>query len=129
MKTINYEFATGETKQIQVSDELYEISKELDRQRYNNDHANTRRHNSIDVLSQYDLEPAYEPDLLRMAEVAKLETVLLLLDPEQRHLIQRIFFNKESLIDVANSDGVAYQSIQKRLNRAKARLKKLILEN
>ena len=43
---IQYKFAS-ETIEIEVSDEWGEILIDLDRQEYNNDHKETRRHSSI----------------------------------------------------------------------------------
>ena len=47
---IKYEFA-DETIEIEVSEDWGAVLIELDRQEYNNDHAETRRHCSLDQLT------------------------------------------------------------------------------
>ena len=43
---IRYEFTNGEISEIEVDESLGELLVELDRQAYNNDHKETRRHTS-----------------------------------------------------------------------------------
>ena len=49
MKQYQYKFATDEVITIEISDEWADILEELDRKEYNNDHAETRRHVSLDT--------------------------------------------------------------------------------
>ena len=49
MKQYQYKFATDEVITIEISDEWTDILEELDRKEYNNDHAETRRHVSLDT--------------------------------------------------------------------------------
>ena len=44
---IKYEFVNGETSEIEVDDSLGELLVDFDRQQYNNDHKETRRHVSL----------------------------------------------------------------------------------
>ena len=47
MFAYRYHFSNGETISIDVSDDWGEILIDLDRQEYNNDHKETRRHYSL----------------------------------------------------------------------------------
>lgn len=47
---IKYEFA-NETVEIEVDEEWGNLLIDLDRQEYNNDHAETRRHCSLNALN------------------------------------------------------------------------------
>ena len=47
MNTYKYEFAT-ENREIEISEEWMAVLAELDRREYNNNHAETRRHVSLD---------------------------------------------------------------------------------
>lgn len=47
---VRYEFVNGEWSEIEVEDSLGELLVELDRQEYNNDHRETRRHMSLDGM-------------------------------------------------------------------------------
>ena len=46
---VRYEFANGEISEIEVDDNLGELLVDFDRQEYNNDHKETRRHISLDA--------------------------------------------------------------------------------
>ena len=46
MSAYRYYFSNGETISIEIPDDWGEILIDLDRQEYNNDHKETRRHNS-----------------------------------------------------------------------------------
>ena len=45
---ITYKFVTGEVTEVEVSEEIGAVIIDLDRQEYNNDHKETRRHYSLD---------------------------------------------------------------------------------
>ena len=126
MKFIKYEFDNGETKVIPVTTELSEASKEINRQIYNNNQKNTRRHNSIDVLTEHDLEPSYEPDLLRMAEIEKLKQAMEQLSPQQHDLVYRVYFHEEKQNKIAQQLGITPQSVNDQLKVIYKSLKQLI---
>lgn len=64
---ISYEFVTGEISEIEVDESLGELL-DFDRQQYNNDHKETRRHVSLDSMD-------YEGELFASAEDFKTVTV------------------------------------------------------
>ena len=45
---ITYKFVTGEVAEVEVSEEIGAVIVDLDRQEYNNDHKETRRHYSLE---------------------------------------------------------------------------------
>ena len=47
---ITYEFVTGEISEVEVDESLGGMLLDLDRQQYNNDHKETRRHVSLDGI-------------------------------------------------------------------------------
>ena len=47
---ISYEFVTGEISEIEVDEHLGGMLLDFDRQQYNNDHKETRRHVSLDGM-------------------------------------------------------------------------------
>lgn len=57
---IQYKFAT-ETVTIEVDDRWGELLVDLNRQEYNNDHKETRRHSSMDALAEQGVQFAAEP--------------------------------------------------------------------
>ena len=58
---ISYEFVTGEISEIEVDDTLGEMLLDFDRQQYNNDQKETRRHVSLDGMD-------YEGELFASAD-------------------------------------------------------------
>lgn len=60
---IQYKFAT-ETVTIEVDDRWGELLVDLNRQEYNNDHKETRRHSSMDALAEQGIQFAVEQDAL-----------------------------------------------------------------
>ena len=60
---IQYKFAT-ETVTIEVDDRWGELLVDLNRQEYNNDHKETRRHSSMDALAEQGVQFAAEQDAL-----------------------------------------------------------------
>ena len=73
---IRYEFTNGEISEIEVDESLGELLVELDRQAYNNDHKETRRHTSLDGM-EYEGALFAAPDdpaaeVLRREDAARL---------------------------------------------------------
>lgn len=73
---VRYEFANGEVSEIEVDDSLGELLMDFDRQEYNNDHKETRRHVSLDGMDyegELFLSPAdTETEVLQREKLARL---------------------------------------------------------
>ena len=57
---VRYEFVNGEISEIEVDDNLGELLVDFDRQEYNNNHRETRRHTSLDGM-EYEGEAFLSP--------------------------------------------------------------------
>lgn len=71
---VRYEFVNGEISEIEVDDNLGELLVDFDRQEYNNDHKETRRHTSLDGM-EYEGEAFLSPEnteeqVLKRADMA-----------------------------------------------------------
>ena len=123
---IKYQFVTGETKEIETDENIYKESKEIDRQIYNNNQRNTRRHQSLDLLTQYDLEPVDESDTLQeqFFRYDEFEKLIAPLTDDQKDLVRRVFFDGELEIDIAREQGVDKSAISHRMKRIYERIKK-----
>lgn len=127
---VRYEFVNGEVKEIEVDDRLGELLVEYDRQQYNNDHKETRRHVSLDGMDYEGTlfaaadDPAGE--MLHTLELARLREALAALTPKQRELVLKVYFEQERLVDIAHAEGVSKQSIHERVGRALKKLKKFL---
>ena len=127
---VRYEFANGEISEIEVGDNLGELLVDFDRQEYNNDHKETRRHISLDGM-EYEgeafLSPAdTEEQVLKREDMARLLRAMEALTPAQRELVRRVYFENESIAAVARSEGVHASSIRARLRWIYKKLKKFL---
>ena len=103
---------------------------DFDRQEYNNDHTETRRHTSLDGM-EYEGEAFLSPEnteeqVLKRADMACLLRAMEALTPAQRELVRRVYFENESIAAVARSEGVHESSIRERLRWIYKKLKKLL---
>ena len=106
---IKYAFA-DETVEIEVSEEWGNILIDLDRQEYNNDHAETRRHCSLEAFNLDDaLFPSdvdVEREVLEGIDNKALYAAIAQLQPQQQELVKRVYFRGEKLADIAREEGV-----------------------
>ena len=118
---IKYEFA-NETVEVEVSEEWGSIVVDLDRQEYNANHRETRRHCSLEA---YNLDDALIPsdenveeDFLRKEQYARLYAA--------RYLVEQVYLRGRQITDIARDEGRHHSSIQETLNRALKNLKKFL---
>ena len=124
---IRYEFVTGEFSEIEVDDSLGELLVDFDRQQYNNDHKETRRHVSLDGM-EYEGElfasvADTADEVERREELAQLMRAMEALSPSQRELVQKIFFENQKIVDIAREEGVSHAAIHDRLKRIYKKIK------
>ena len=127
---IQYKFAT-ETISIDVPNDWGEILIDLDRQEYNNDHKETRRHCSLEGKAYEGMEYAVEdPGLEALfagpTDEDRLRAAIQKLDPGQQAMIRAIYFEGVSVNDYAARMGVTQSAISHRLQTVKKKLKKLL---
>ena len=125
---ITYEFVTGEISEVEVDESLGGMLLDLDRQQYNNDQKETRRHISLDGMD-------YEGELFASAEdterevehredMARLFSAMEALSPSQRELVEEVYFEERKITDIAREEGVSKQSVHERVQRALKKLEK-----
>lgn len=127
---IQYKFAT-ETISIDVPDDWGEILIDLDRQEYNNDHKETRRHYSLEgkVYEGMDYaveDPGLEALFAGPTDEERLRAAIQKLAPDQQAMIRAIYFEGVSVNDYAARMGVTQSAISHRLQTVKKKLKKLL---
>ena len=101
---------------------------DLDRQQYNNDQKETRRHFSLDGMD-YEGEifasaEDTEREAVRREEMARLYSAMEALSPSQRELVEKVYFEGRKITDIAREEGVTKQSVHERVERALKKLKK-----
>ncbi len=128
---ITYEFVTGEISEVEVDERLGGMLLDLDRQQYNNDHKETRRHVSLDGID-------YEGELFASAEdteravehredMARLYSAMEALSSSQRELVKKVYFEERKITDIAREEGVSEAAIRNRLKKIYSRLKKFLI--
>ena len=125
---ITYEFVTGEISGVEVDESLGGMLLDLDRQQYNNDQKETRRHVSLDGMD-YEGElfasaEDTEGEAVRREDMARLYSAMEALSPSQRELVEKVYFEGRKITDIAREEGVTKQSVHERVERALKKLKK-----
>lgn len=128
---VRYEFVTGEVSEIEVEENLGELLVDLDRQQYNNDHKETRRHTSLDGMGYEgeffvsDADTAGEVEWRE--DIARLFAAMERLNPAQRELLLKVYFKEQSCASIAEAEGVDKSAISHRLERIYKKLKKYLI--
>lgn len=123
---IKYQFAT-ETVEIEVADDWGNLVIDLDRQEYNNDHTETRRHVSYDALDfDGDALATEDPALTAYTEQDDLRAAIARLTPNQQYIIHAYYFEGRTFTDIAQTLGVGVSSVTRAAERAKKTLKKFL---
>lgn len=124
---IKYEFA-NETVTIEVEDQWATVLVDLDREEYNDNHRETRRHCSLDALNLDDTylpsDVDVEADVFRKADRTRLYEVIGELQPQQKDLVMRVHFGGEKLADIARAEGVSRMALTNRMKKIYAALEK-----
>lgn len=127
---IRYSFV-NETISIDVPDDWGEILIDLDRQEYNNDHKETRRHYSLEGKIYEGMDYAAEDSGLEAlfagpTDEERLRAAIQKLAPDQQAMIRAIYFDGVSVNDYAARMGVTQSAISHRLQTVKKKLKKFL---
>lgn len=130
---IKYEFLTGETVEIEVSDAIGKVLTGIDKEGKNSDRRESRRHHSIDALAELGVQLATTSEEFADAIDARetgeeLRQAFEKLLPQQRNLLKKIYFEDKSISEIAREEGVAPQSVHERLNRIYKRLRKILIK-
>lgn len=124
---IKYEFA-NEAVEIEVEEKWATIILDLDREEYNGNHRETRRHCSLDALNLDDALLPSDVDVFEAVADTEgkrnLYQAINKLSPQQRKLIWRIYFQGEHPADIARELGVSKTAIHNRLQRIFCQLQK-----
>ena len=120
----------GEVTEVEVDDELGKHITEMDEVAAKIDRKETRRHIYMSVLEEKgryipdDSDPL--DDVLKEERIKELMTAIEKLQPQQKTLIIRVYWNKEHQKDIAAEEGVSPQAIASRLKTILKKLKKFL---
>jgi RNA polymerase sigma factor (sigma-70 family) len=127
---ITYRFADGHVEELEVEPEVAETIKELDRQEYNNNQKESRRHVTFDASEELAWLAVEDQRLARLLSGVTDEQMLYdaigELNPKQQELIFSVFFKNISISEIARRSGVSQPAISQRVQTAINKLKKLL---
>ena len=125
-----YRFANGDVNEIEVTEDQAFALANLDRLEYNNDHANTRRHISLEMAMEDEGMQFPDPIVEEFSALFENDDRKALLDafaqllPSQRALLRKVYGARRSYADIARDEGVDRSAIRKRMERIHEVLKK-----
>ena len=132
MKTIQYKFNDGTTKEISVTDELYALHLELLQEEKRNHWRETRRHISLEYLMEQGVDIADHDNgdplsaLIEKTDDERIKNALSYLTDKQRALIEKVFYNDLSLREIARQTGISHQALSQQLATIYKKLKKFL---
>lgn len=134
MAKYTYLFADGEKQEVEVSYEILEILKKEDHDEYLNDRRETRRHihweamdndgETFVIPERFQMNSATAPEIWHGEMLSGIRESLEALDPDQRELIRKIFFEMKNPSEIAEAEGVGRSAISNRLTRIYKKIKK-----
>jgi len=127
---IEYKFVTGSVE-IEVADDWGTLLLDLDREEYNNDHTETRRHYHLEACDYEGKDFAVEDfgfDAILDRDEAKKRVAAALpcLTGPQRNLIHALYFKNIPPKDYAKSLGISDAAVSKMKTAALKKMKKIL---
>ena len=127
---ITYLFADGHLEELEVEQDVAETLNELDRQEYNNNHRETRRHVTFDCTEEKSWLAVDDQRLSRLLDgppdEIRLRVAINQLEQHHRDLIIAIFYRGIKIVEYARLSGVSQSAISQQLSNAIKKLKKLL---
>ena len=127
---ITYRFADGHVEELEVEPEVAEALKELDRQEYNDNHRETRRHVTFDCTEEKSWLAVDDQRLSRLLDgppdEIRLRVAINQLEQHHRDLIIAIFYRGIKIVEYARLSGVSQSAISQQLSNAMKKLRKLL---
>ena len=125
---IKYKFLDNATSEVEVDDELGKHITEMNDAAAKIDRKETRRHVYMSELQEKghyipaDTDPLN--DVLKEERIKELMAAIEKLQPQQKELLIRVYWNKELQKDIAAEEGVSEMAISGRMKRIINSLKK-----
>lgn len=111
----------GEVTEVEVDDELGKTMEQMALDDFNLDRKETRRHV---YMSELEEKRHYIPDdndplddVLKEERIKELMAAIEKLQPQQKKLLIRVYWNKELQKDIAAEEGVSEMAISGRMKR------------
>lgn len=128
MATIKYTI-NGKDIDVEVTQEFARAFEQLKEEEKNNERRETRRHLSLEALTEEgfqveDPKADIEDQLYKKLENNALFSAIKSLDPNQKWLIEQVFFLNRTQQDIAEELGVNHTAVRNRLRKIYKKMKK-----
>lgn len=132
MKTIQYTLVNGKCATYEADEKIALAYEQVEIEtRREEERARWRRRkklNSLEEMSESGVqfvssEPNPEELAIHRDEYSRLHKAVSLLPENQQKLITNVYFNGQSLAEIAKEEGVSYQAIQNRMAKILKKLK------
>ena len=129
MQTIKYTFADGTTNEVEVTEDIYLIHLELLQQEKRNHWKETRRHISLNYLTEngIDFEDKSADTLaiiIRRENIERVHKALLTLSDKRRELVHKFYYEEMTMRAIARERGVSHSSISQQMATVRKHLQK-----
>ena len=129
MATIKYPI-NGKDIDVEVTQEFARAFEQLKEEEKNNERRETRRHLSLEALTEEgfqveDPKADIEDQLYKKLENHALFFAIKSLDPNQKWLLEQVFFLNRTQKDIAEELGVCKQAVNNQILRILKKLKKI----
>ena len=128
---VKYEFATGEVVEVEVDEKIGKVIVELDREEFNNNQTETRRHCTISVLGdegEWMLDKSQDPYEIVPEQIeneCRFKKAMDSLSESQRDVLIAVGYMGMSLSEYAKKRGIDHSTASRNFLRAKTNFKKV----
>lgn len=124
-----YRFVTGESRTIPVTPEQYRLLQNEDRLEANNEQTHrtrTGRFVSLNLVMEEEGMQFADPASQPLPAAERVQWALAQLNPEQRQLLQAVYWEGTPVGEVARGQGVSQSAVSHRLQLLRRRMKKIL---
>ena len=129
---IEYRFVTGEKVTAEISDKFKDVVIKLDKEEYNCNRKETRRHKSLSLsdksIENMSISSDICDDVFKNIDKEKLHKAISLLKPDEQELLHNLYLNDKPITqkEYANILHINEKSVQEKSRRIRKKLKKFL---
>ena len=129
---IEYRFVTGEKVTAEISDEFKDVVIKLDKEEYNCNRKETRRHKSLSLsdkcIENMSISSDICDDVFKNFDKEKLHNTISRLKPNEQELLHNLYLNDKPITqkEYANILHINEKSVQEKSRRIRKKLKKFL---
>lgn len=124
---IRYQFVNGDVSEIEVDDELGEVLLDMDRQEYNNNRKESRRHYSLESrIYEGEDYGSEDENLSRFADLESIRSAMLELTSRQLICVYAYFFDGKKYTEIARELGIHESTVRESVRSALKKLEKYL---